>query len=57
MKARKDNLNSMLQKVEIKYEELENKYQNHYQRYVKQYTQMAQIMASMEQTLGMFGNR
>lgn len=55
MKARKDNLNSMLQRVEIKYEELENKYQNHYQRYLKQYTQLAQVMASMEQTFSMFG--
>ena len=55
MKARKDNLNSMLQKVEVKFDELENKYQNHYQRYLKQYTQLAQVMASMEQTFSMFG--
>jgi len=34
---------------------LENKYQNHYQRYLKQYTQLAQVMASMEQTFSMFG--
>lgn len=55
MKARKENLNSMLQKVEVKFDELENKYQNHYQRYLKQYTQLAQVMASMEQTFSMFG--
>ena len=55
MKARKDNLNSMLQRIEVKYDELENKYQNHYQRYLKQYTQLAQVMASMEQTFSMFG--
>ena len=56
MKARKDNLNSLLQRVEVKYDELADKYQNHYQRYLKQYTQMAQIMASMEQTFSMFGD-
>ena len=55
MKARKDNLNSMLQRVDVKYEELENKYQNYYQRYLKQYSQLAQVMASMEQTFSMFG--
>ncbi|WMI97617.1 flagellar filament capping protein FliD [Pseudomonas chlororaphis subsp. aurantiaca] len=55
MKARKDSLNSLLQRVEDKFGELEDKYQNHYQRYLKQYTQMAQVMASMEQTFSLFG--
>ena len=55
MKARKDNLNNLLQRVDEKYEDLEIKYQNHYQRYLKQYTQLAQVMAAMEQTFSMFG--
>ncbi|MHC8306796.1 flagellar filament capping protein FliD [Pseudomonas sp. PB3P13] len=55
MKARKDNLNALLQRVDEKYEDLETKYQAHYQRYLKQYTNLAQVMASMEQTFSMFG--
>ena len=55
MKARKDNLNNLLQRVDEKYEDLDIKYQNHYQRYLKQYTQLAQVMAAMEQTFSMFG--
>lgn len=55
MKARKDNLNSLLQRVDDKYEALETKYQAHYQRYLKQYTNLAQVMSAMEQTFSMFG--
>ena len=55
MKARKDNLNTLLQRVDEKYEDLETKYQAHYQRYLKQYTNLAQVMSSMEQTFSMFG--
>lgn len=55
MKARKDNINTQLRRVDEKYESLETKFQSHYQRYLKQYTSMAQIMASMEQTFSMFG--
>lgn len=55
MKARKDNINTQLRRVDEKYEELETKYQSHYQRYLKQYTSMAQVMASMEQTFSLFG--
>lgn len=55
MKARKDNLNTLLQRVDDKYEDLETKYQAHYQRYLKQYTNLAQVMSSMEQTFSMFG--
>lgn len=55
MKARKDNINTQLKRVDEKYEDLETKYQAHYQRYLKQYTNLAQVMASMEQTFSMFG--
>ncbi|MNT88466.1 hypothetical protein D3C72_2290350 [compost metagenome] len=54
MKARKDNLNTQLQRVEEKRKGIDKKYAAHYQRYLKQYSAMAQVVASMEQTFRMF---
>lgn len=55
MKARKENINALLKRVDDKRADLDIKYQSHFQRYLKQYTNMAQLMSSMEQTFTMFG--
>ncbi|MBC6905073.1 flagellar hook protein FliD [Saccharophagus sp. K07] len=54
MKTRKESLNKMLRQVDVQFDAIQKQYDNYYNRYLKQYTNMMQIMASMEQTFGMF---
>jgi flagellar hook-associated protein 2 len=51
---RKDNLNQGLKRVSEEYKTIQQQYDNYYNRYLKQYTSMMQIMASMDQTSGLF---
>ncbi|MET1076691.1 MAG: flagellar filament capping protein FliD [Pseudomonas sp.] len=55
MKTRKDFINTQIGRVRDQYESLDKQYELHYNRYLRQYTNMAQTMAAMEQTQGMFG--
>jgi len=51
---RKDSLNQSLKRVSTDYESIQKQFDNYYNRYLRQYTSMMQIMASMEQTSGLF---
>lgn len=53
MKSRKENLDTQLQRVEEKRKDIDKKHMAHYQRYLKQFSAMAQVVASMEQTVNM----
>lgn len=54
MAGRKESLNLSLKRNSEQYDLIEKQYDIFYSRYLKQYTNMAQIMASMEQTSGLF---
>jgi flagellar hook-associated protein 2 len=54
MAGRKDSLNLSLKRNNEQLDLIEKQYDSYYNRYLKQYTSMAQIMASMQQTAGLF---
>ncbi|WP_394559401.1 flagellar filament capping protein FliD [Aquipseudomonas alcaligenes] len=54
MASRKESLNLSLKRNTEQLDLIEKQYDTYYNRYLKQYTSMAQIMASMEQTAGLF---
>lgn len=54
LKSRTDSLDSMLRRVDKQFDNIQKQYDTHYSRYLKQYTNMMQIMASMDETSGMF---
>lgn len=52
--SRKETLNQNLKRIDADFEKIQQKYDSYYARYLKQYTNMSQLMASMQQTQGMF---
>lgn len=51
---RKESLNAQLKRLDQQSTQLDGQYERYYTRHLRQYTSMMQIMASMEQTQGMF---
>jgi len=54
LNSRKETINQNLKRIDADFDKIQQKYDSFYMRYLKQYTNMAQLMASMQQTSGMF---
>lgn len=54
LNSRKETINQNLKRIDADFDKIQQKYDSFYMRHLKQYTNMAQLMASMQQTSGMF---